>query len=128
LDVWINGTKIGKTPIQIDTMKPGSYDISFLRPGLRDSILRLSNTENNPTLNRRYASELASCGIKDNRKSLLGDLAKESNKRIKIEPNAKKEVVFNLGEKKSYAWMGGLTILLLVLIGFFTSPLVTGSH
>ncbi|HMD67611.1 MAG TPA: hypothetical protein VKF42_01945 [Chitinivibrionales bacterium] len=126
LTVWINGIKIGKTPIQIDTLRSGFYDVSFLKPSVRDSILNLSN-ENTGDPQATFGAEIISSGIIDSHLS-LGELARESNRKIRIEANEYRIVTFNISkatedemkDKRKAVWK----IFLGILVGITFSVLL----
>jgi hypothetical protein len=108
VDVWINRQKVGNTPFQIDTLLPGFYDISFMNPYFRDSILNTSlptHKTTNPIPLESTAS--LACGFSDNElkrriEYASGELARESNVKITLQSNHRSIVLFKAGEAKKH--------------------------
>jgi hypothetical protein len=91
LNVWINNRKFGKTPLEIDSLPPGFYDISFIKQTLRDSILNLGICI---PLNRDEYINNSNSHIFFS----IGDLARESNVKFILKNNEKKEIYFHIQE------------------------------
>jgi hypothetical protein len=105
VDVWINRHLVGKTPLSIDTLLPGFYDISFMNPNTRDSIL---NSPIKSTDAISYSPYEAACKnevLRSGRTDLQmasGELARESNVKRFLTANTSTEVIFKVNQAKDY--------------------------
>jgi hypothetical protein len=100
-NIWINGIIRGKTPLEIDTLTPGFYDVSFLKPTLRDSILNLTNSSFNHPYGLGPNGELINSGSNSLFLS-AGELARESNCKFNLNSNQKKQIIFHIQATKDH--------------------------
>jgi hypothetical protein len=118
VQIWINRTKRGKSPLEIDTLRPGFYDVSFLNPDVRDTILNSTNSSSDISFGQ--GSEFMNIG-NGNLFLSAGELARESNCKFTLTPNCRKEIVFHIQRAKDEMKKVRAKASLLIALGVIIS-------
>lgn len=99
VDIWLNRIQIGKTPLNIIGIVPGLYNISFMDPVIRDSILNsgtsIDDIEKNNGVSR---SNVLTRSSSTNLMFASGEIARESNKFVRIDSCTTTQVVFKISK------------------------------
>jgi hypothetical protein len=116
LPVYLDGKKVGSTPLTLERVDVGHYAVSFLSPGTRDSLIQKFRSTLPEELGNKFGSVDPST------------VAQFSTQQVIIRNRQRSEAVFSLGEitatvhtinKSQYlkiAFASGLMVLAFIVI------------
>lgn len=114
LPVYINGRRVGMTPFRSGPIPVGQYEVSFMRPALRDSLLnfRSASAMEIPLDYRRiFKPGITGTDI------LLKSLAEVSTQTVVAKNNVETEVLFSVKEASDQANAASRSIYSRILFG-----------